>query len=104
MKIQEQIRLKLTEALSPLHLEVVNESHAHSVAPGSETHFKVTIVSKTFQNQSRVERQRKVYALLQNEMQNGVHALAMHTLTPEEFESKKNPSPNSPVCQGGSKE
>ena len=104
MKIEEQIRLKLTEALSPLHLEVLNESHQHSVAPGSETHFKVTIVSNSFQNQSRVNRQRMVYALLQTEMQNGVHALAMHTLTPEEYQTKDNPSPKSPVCQGGSKE
>jgi stress-induced morphogen len=42
------IETKLTDALHPDHLEVINESHMHSVAPGSETHFKVLVVSPTF--------------------------------------------------------
>lgn len=28
------------EELSPVHLEVVNESYMHNVPKGSETHFK----------------------------------------------------------------
>ena len=48
MSIQSEIEAKLSSALSPLHLDVLNESHMHSVPPNSETHFKVTVVAAAF--------------------------------------------------------
>ena len=47
--VQETIEKKVRESLDPVHLEVINESHMHSVPPGSESHFKVVVVSSKFE-------------------------------------------------------
>ena len=46
MTVQTAIEKKLAESLTPAHLEVINESHMHNVPPGSESHFKVVIVTR----------------------------------------------------------
>jgi BolA protein len=88
MAMTDIIRDKLTAALSPVALEVEDDSarhHGHSGArPGGETHFNVRIVSNVFSGLSRVERQRRVYAALADDMQARIHALALVTLTPDE--------------------
>lgn len=101
MTIQSVIESKLLSAFSPLHLDVLNESYMHSVPPGSETHFKVTLVADTFVGLRAVKRHQLVYQILADELANGVHALAIHTYTPEEWLGV---SPASPKCLGGSKE
>lgn len=76
----------------------------HNVPRGSETHFKVLVVSAAFENQSRVGRQRLVNEALAGEFKLGLHALTQMTLTPSEYESKKeNLNFISPECMGGSK-
>jgi len=75
----------------------------HSVAPGSETHFKVLVVSAAFDGMNRVARQRKVNEALRDELAGGVHALTMRTLTPAEWESGGAAGFESPACKGGSK-
>ena len=103
MKMSETIQTKLTEGLFPRHLEVVNESHKHNVPPDSESHFKVTLVSASFEGENLLERHRQIYALLNFEMsQKLIHALALHTFTPAEWE-KKATLRDSPPCLGGSK-
>ena len=98
--IQEIIEQKISSALSPTHLEVLNESHNHSVPPNSETHFKVTVVSSEFEGKMLVRRHQTVNKLLADEFEAGVHALALHTYTPDEWK-EKNKSPDSPNCRGG---
>ena len=100
---QRRIEEKLTGALAPTHLVVENESHMHSVKPGSETHFKVLVVSKEFEGVGRVDRQRKVNAALRDELASGVHALTMRTLTPSEWDVGGAAGFESPKCHGGSK-
>lgn len=102
MTIQQQIENKLEEALRPLNLTVENESHMHSVPPNSETHFKVIVSSTEFEGKRAVQRHQLVYSVLADEMAGGVHALALHTYTPEEW-STVGDTPNSPNCMGGSK-
>jgi BolA family transcriptional regulator, general stress-responsive regulator len=84
----DRIRAKLEAALAPQTLDVLDESAKHAghagARPGGETHFKVRIVSAAFAGMGRVERQRKVYALLAEELAERVHALALETRTPEE--------------------
>jgi BolA protein len=46
--IQQAITEALTTSLKPVHLEVINESYMHNVPKGSESHFKVLVVSKEF--------------------------------------------------------
>jgi BolA protein len=100
--LEERIREKLGADLSPSVLEVVNESGMHNVPKGSETHFKVVIVSATFEGMPQVARHRRIYAVLAEEMKAGVHALAITSRSPGEW--AKAPEANeSPLCRGGSK-
>ncbi|MBW3698016.1 BolA/IbaG family iron-sulfur metabolism protein [Vibrio sp. T187] len=101
--IQEIIETKLHEELSPLHLEVVNESYMHNVPTGSESHFKVIIVSEAFEGLRLIGRHRKVNQTLAEELANSIHALSMHTYTPEEWKVENGSVPDSPMCMGGSK-
>lgn len=103
MIIQQTIENKLGQCFSPLHLQVENESHKHSVPPDSETHFKVTLVSGDFSGQAKVRRHQAVYQALAGEMAGGVHALALHLFTPEEWQQAGGDVPDSPNCMGGSK-
>ncbi|KYG62870.1 transcriptional regulator BolA [Bdellovibrio bacteriovorus] len=94
----------LSKALVPIHMEIENESFMHSVPPGSETHFKVLVVSEKFTGKSRIDRQRMINELLKEELQSGLHALTQKTLTPEEWEKQKTAlNFESPECLGGSK-
>jgi BolA protein len=93
---------KLEEVFSPDHLQVINESASHNVPEGSESHFKVVLVSQSFEGQSAVKRHQSVYAVLAAELQSGVHALALHTYLPVEWE-KRQTAPISPDCLGGSR-
>ncbi len=103
MTIQADIESKLAAALDPGHLEVVNESHQHNVPPNSETHFKVVVVTDQFEGQRKVARHQSVYGLLQAELAGPVHALALHTYTPDEWRERFGEAPMSPPCLGGSK-
>lgn len=101
MSIQTTIETKLSEALSPLHLDVTNESHKHNVPANAETHFKVVVVSDAFLDQSLVNRHRTVNRLLAEQLQSGVHALSLHTLTDAEWTARNNAVQDSPDCKGG---
>lgn len=99
--IQETINIKLVTRLKPDYLQVLNESANHNVAPGSETHFKVTIVSSQFDGQRLLQRHRAIYQLLAAELAAGVHAIALHAYTPKEWQFRQGQTPVSPVCHGG---
>lgn len=103
MTIQSTIEAKLNEALEIAHLEVLNESHMHSVPPGSETHFKAVIVTDDFKGKKQVVRHQIVYAILAKEIAGPVHALALHTYTADEWADAMKNAPDSPACMGGSK-
>ena len=102
MIVQEQIENALTQLLSPVVLDVVNESSQHNVPPDSETHFKVVIVSEQFVGRRKVARHQQVYGAVSELLAGPVHALALHTYTPEEWQVQGN-SPQSQNCMGGSK-
>jgi BolA protein len=88
MSVAATIESKLTAALQPVRLKVVDESDLHKGhaghRPGGESHFRVEIVAAAFEGQTRVARQRRVYEVLAEELKGGVHALALTTLTPSE--------------------
>lgn len=84
-----KIKEILEKELSPVELEVedISYQHAgHSGVKGSdgETHFNVKVVSQEFQGKSLVKRHRLIYSLLQDELQNGLHALSIVAKTPSE--------------------
>ncbi|MBK8176841.1 MAG: BolA family transcriptional regulator [Rhodospirillales bacterium] len=84
----ETLARKLTEALSPVRLDVIDDSHRHAghagARPGGETHFRIDIVASAFTGKARLERHRLVYAALATELAGTVHALEISTRTPEE--------------------
>jgi len=99
--IRSLIEDKLAQGMAPLHLEVLNESDRHNVPPGSESHFKVVVVSPEFEGKTLIARHRMVYRLLGDELQGGVHALALHTYTEQDWRAKHGRAPMSPPCRGG---
>jgi BolA family transcriptional regulator, general stress-responsive regulator len=103
MSIQSGIEDKLSLSLSPQHLQVINESHMHSVPENSETHFKVVLVSSSFEGKRSVARHQMVYKTLADELAGPVHALALHTYTADEWQQSHGDVPASPNCMGASK-
>ena len=103
MSIQAGIEDKLKHQIQPSHLEVINESGNHNVPPGSESHFKVIIVSDEFDGKNLLARHRLVNKILADELQNKIHALALHTYTEQEWYDQNEFAPQSPPCLGGSK-
>jgi stress-induced morphogen len=104
MVVQTRIEEKLRTSLSPSVLDVINESANHSVPKGSETHFKVVIVSAAFEGKMPLARHRLVFGILDDEMTKkpGVHALSIVAKTPEEW-ARDEAVRMSPECLGGSK-
>jgi BolA protein len=86
--VQQAIAARLTVALDPTHLDVINESaqhRGHSGDDGSgESHFRVVVESAAFAGLSRVARQRLVNQALAELLRDHVHALAMRTIAPGE--------------------
>ena len=92
MRVAQAIHDKLTAAFAPAALEVIDESGRHAGHAGAtredgtqgETHFQVRLVSEAFAGLPRVERQRRVYAVLAAELSGPVHAFSLKALTPSE--------------------
>jgi BolA protein len=88
----EMIREKITSALHPHHLEIIDESHKHVGHTGARQgggHYRVSIVSDSFNGKGPVERHRMVYASLNDAMQCEIHALSIKACTPEEFNANE---------------
>ena len=103
MHMQKLIEDTLSSSFEVKYLEVLNESHMHSVPPNSETHFKVVLVSPDFNGIRKVARHQKIYGALAEPMKNGIHALALHLYNQDEWNEKNEGAPESPNCMGGSK-
>ena len=103
MSIQETIEKKLRREFSPLYLDVKNESYLHNVPAGSESHFKVIVVSNVFVNLKLLTRHQRVNSLLKDEIKGSIHALSMETLTEDEWQNRNGNAKISPLCLGGGK-
>ena len=101
--VQSVIIDTLNVAFVGAYIDVTNESHMHSVPAGSESHFKVVLVSDSFAGKRLVQRHQLIYGLLAEQLAGPVHALALHTYTSEEWAEKNGNAPTSPNCIGGSK-
>ena len=101
MSMQQYIEQALQQGLAPDWLSVINESHLHrSSGPGAESHFKVVVVSNLFDGERLVARHRRVNTLLAQALRSRVHALALHTYTPAEWQARAALAPDSPNCSG----
>ena len=82
-----RIRERLTKALQPVALEIIDESarHAgHAGAAGGGGHYIVQIVSAAFRGLSPLQRHRLVYDAVGDLMTTEIHALSIQARTPDE--------------------
>ena len=98
MRTSDIITEKLTAAFKPQSLRVEDESHKHEGhaghRPGGQTHFRVYIVAEAFRGKSRIDRHRMINSALTQELDSGVHALAIHASAPgEPGSAPQNPAP-----------
>ena len=100
MTVQSEITAALEAAFQPSELTVENESFRHNVPPDSETHFKIVLVTEQFTGERSVKRHQRVYGVLAEWLAGPIHALALHTYTPEEWADRV-AAPDSPDCRGG---
>jgi BolA protein len=83
------ITRRLREHLDATHVEVIDDSARHAGHPGAASgagHFRVLVVSERFEGLQRVAKQRLVYRVLADLMDDEIHALQMQTLTPDEWQ------------------
>ena len=93
MTVAARMREKLNSVFAPITLEIEDQSARHAGHAGAtradgsqgETHFHIRLVSASFEDVSRVERQRRVHAALKDELAGPVHALSLTLLTPREI-------------------
>jgi BolA protein len=90
MSVQQSIENLLNQALSPSHLEVINESHQHAGhAHGStDSHFRVVIACDKFDGIRQVKRHQQIYSILDELMDNPIHALAINSFSTAEWQDK----------------
>lgn len=100
--VEHVIRTKLSEKLEPSVLDIINESYMHNVPKGSESHFRVVIVSDQFDGIKLLERHRLVQDILSEELASQIHALSIQAKTPTQW-AKSQKVDASPHCLGGSK-
>lgn len=86
MSRAEQIRQRLA-VMYPVSLAVLDESHHHAghAGAGTESHFRLEIVTDAFAGKSTVARHRMIYSALGDLMHNGIHALTIQARTPQEL-------------------
>ena len=94
----ELIETALQEQFAPTFMEVEDESHMHSSGAGAQSHFKVVLVSPSFEDKALIARHRAVNAVIDMNKHN-IHALALHTYSPSEWGSSVDTE--SPDCAGG---
>lgn len=85
MKMEEKITKAIEDALSPTHLQVINDSQKHEGHAGDDgsgqTHFKLMVVSNGFEGCGRVQRQRIVNTAICGLFNEGLHAVSMQLFT-----------------------
>ncbi len=100
--VEAGLRSSLSATFTPAELQVLNESHMHS-GPATESHFKVVVVSSSFEGQSLVKRHRAVNSAAKEQLDAGLHALSIVALTPSQWTGRGGSVPASPDCGGGGK-
>lgn len=102
MIVQKLIEQKLVDAIPLQGIEIINESHMHNVPPGSESHFKIIVISEDFEGERLVKRHQRINKVLAEELNSKIHALAIQALTPKEWRAKGKKVMPSPKCLSGS--
>jgi len=89
MDTRSRIEQKLRDVLHPVELDVIDQSAAHAGHAGASGggHFRVLVVSDAFEGMTAVQRQRRIYEILAEDMKSAIHALSMSCLSRSEYEA-----------------
>ena len=86
--IATEMTQRLRQAFAPQQLQVHNDSDRHAGHAGhdgsGESHFTIEIVAAAFTGLSRLDRQRKINAVLKDLLAGKIHALAIKARAPGE--------------------
>lgn len=102
MNRKERLEALLTSELDPLFISVADESNQHHVPENAQTHFKVILVSQTFEKMTLIARHRLVNNLVESERHSGMHALSLILKSPQEWNNQPEIA-KSPTCKDGYK-
>ena len=80
MVTPESIKQSIAAGLACEHVEVA----------GDGQHWEALVVSPAFEGLSRIKQHQLVYAAMGDRMREEVHALSMQTLTPAQWEARRN--------------
>ncbi len=84
----QKIERLLRACLKPSHFELLDDSAKHAGHPGATSgggHYSVVIVADAFEGLNRLDRHRLVYDALEGLIGAEIHALAMRTAAPSEW-------------------
>ena len=87
--VAERIESIVRERFDPLHFELRDDSARHVGHPGATSgggHFQLLIVAAAFEGLSRLDQHRRVNDALRELFGREIHALALKTLTPSEWD------------------
>lgn len=98
--MEQYLADKIYTKFAPHFLQIENESHRHSSGKGANSHFRIVLVTDDFLGISKVARHQQMYQLFAQELQAGIHALALHLYTLEEWQNLNQQAPLSPNCMG----
>ena len=102
--IEKAMSVKISKLWAPVQfLEIVNESYKHNVPKGSESHFKITVVSDVFDGKSPIQRHRLVNHALSEELKGSINALSISAKTTAQWTASNGTTHETPNCLGGSK-
>lgn len=101
MMRKNEIEKALRQEFTPEVLQVEDESYKHAAGPEAQSHFKVVVVSTHFEGQRLLARHRAINEALAEEFAAGMHALAIHAFTPEQWAARNEQAEASPHCMGG---
>ncbi|WP_420792874.1 BolA family protein [Lentisphaera profundi] len=89
-----QIKQKIQQTFSPVSLDIVDESHQHAghsgAIPGQITHLRINICSELFSDINTIKQHRLVNQCLQEEFEQGLHALSLKTYTVKQWTGLNN--------------
>ena len=81
MNYADLIEKKLRECFEPDLLKALDESELHrghaGFKEGKQTHFRVVISAKTFEEMSRISRERAIHKALGSGIMQNIHALSI---------------------------
>ena len=82
-----KLRTRLTDALNPTEIEIIDESARHAGHAGAASgggHYILHIKSATFAGKNLIQRHRLVYDAVGDMMHSEIHALSIKARSPDE--------------------